>query len=77
MMVYRFCVSSDAKGDDPYAAFENSLIYAAYLLERLGERARANGAELPIHLNTPYINTIRPEDEADPIALKHVLASRR
>ncbi|SPF46514.1 pyruvate dehydrogenase, decarboxylase component E1, thiamin-binding [Candidatus Sulfopaludibacter sp. SbA4] len=36
---------------------------AAYLLERLGERARANGAELPIHLNTPYINTIRPEDE--------------
>ncbi|HLK66068.1 MAG TPA: pyruvate dehydrogenase (acetyl-transferring), homodimeric type [Bryobacteraceae bacterium] len=36
---------------------------AAYLLEQLNERARANGAELPIHLNTPYINTLRPEDE--------------
>jgi pyruvate dehydrogenase E1 component len=36
---------------------------AAYLLEQLTEKARANGAELPIHLNTPYINTIRPEDE--------------
>src|SRR5579863_2225027 len=36
---------------------------AAYILDRLGERARASGAELPIHLNTPYINTIRPEDE--------------
>jgi pyruvate dehydrogenase E1 component len=36
---------------------------AAFLLERLNERAQANGAELPVHLNTPYINTIRPEDE--------------
>ena len=36
---------------------------AAYLLDRLGECARANGADLPIHLNTPYTNTIRPEDE--------------
>jgi pyruvate dehydrogenase E1 component len=36
---------------------------AAFLLEQLNERARTNGAELPIHLNTPYINTIRPEDE--------------
>src|SRR5271157_3791455 len=36
---------------------------AAYLLEQLTERARTEGAELPIHLNTPYINTIRPEDE--------------
>ena len=36
---------------------------AAYLLEQLTERAQASGAELPIHLNTPYINTIRPEDE--------------
>jgi pyruvate dehydrogenase E1 component len=36
---------------------------AAYLLEQLTERARAEGADLPIHLNTPYINTIRPEDE--------------
>jgi len=37
---------------------------AAYLLEKLTEKARASGAELPVHLNTPYINTIRPEDEA-------------
>src|SRR5579883_3065728 len=36
---------------------------AAYLLEQLTEKARAAGAELPIHLNTPYVNTIRPEDE--------------
>jgi pyruvate dehydrogenase E1 component len=36
---------------------------ARYLLEQLAEKARANGAELPIHLNTPYINTIPPEDE--------------
>src|ERR1041384_1047329 len=36
---------------------------AAYLLQRLTDRARANGAELPIHLNTPYVNTIRPEAE--------------
>jgi pyruvate dehydrogenase E1 component len=36
---------------------------AAYLLEQLNERARTNGAELPIHLNTPYINTLRLENE--------------
>src|SRR5215510_10223062 len=36
---------------------------AAYLLEQLNERARLGGAELPIQMNTPYINTIRPEDE--------------
>jgi pyruvate dehydrogenase E1 component len=36
---------------------------AVYLLEQLMEKARANGAELPVQLNTPYINTIRPEDE--------------
>jgi len=36
---------------------------AAYLLEQLSGQARAVGADLPIHLNTPYINTIRPEDE--------------
>ena len=36
---------------------------AAYLLEQLTERARVNGAELPIHLNTPYVNTIGPEEE--------------
>ncbi len=36
---------------------------AAYLLQRLTDRAQGNGAELPIQLNTPYVNTIRPEDE--------------
>ncbi len=36
---------------------------AAYLVERLSERARTGGAQLPIHLNTPYVNTIRPEEE--------------
>jgi pyruvate dehydrogenase E1 component len=36
---------------------------AAYLVERLAERARTGGAELPIHLNTPYVNTIRPDVE--------------
>ena len=35
---------------------------AAYLLDKLSERARTGGAELPIHLNTPYVNTIRPDD---------------
>ncbi len=29
----------------------------------MGERAQVDGAELPVQLNTPYINTIRPEDE--------------
>ena len=36
---------------------------AAFLLEKLSERARTGGAELPIHLNTPYVNTIRPDEE--------------
>jgi pyruvate dehydrogenase E1 component len=36
---------------------------AAYLVERLSERARTGGAELPIHLNTPYVNSIRPDEE--------------
>ena len=36
---------------------------AAYLLEQLNARARANGAELPNLLNTPYINTIHAENE--------------
>src|SRR6185369_10625773 len=36
---------------------------AAFLLEKLQERAQQNGAELPIHLNTPYVNTIRADDE--------------
>ncbi len=36
---------------------------AAFLLERLTEQARGAGVGLPIHLNTPYVNTISPEDE--------------
>src|ERR1035441_285425 len=36
---------------------------ARYLLEQLASRARLSGADLPIHLNTPYVNTIRVEDE--------------
>src|SRR5579863_8231230 len=36
---------------------------AAFLLERLAERARAMGLELPIRHNTPYINTIPREQE--------------
>jgi pyruvate dehydrogenase E1 component len=36
---------------------------AAFLLERLNEQARGAGADLPIQLNTPYVNTIRPEAE--------------
>jgi pyruvate dehydrogenase E1 component len=36
---------------------------AAYLLAQLTERARFSGAELPIHLNTPYVNTIPVKDE--------------
>src|SRR5665811_757512 len=36
---------------------------ATFLLEHLNERARASGAEVPVHFNTPYVNTIRPEEE--------------
>jgi pyruvate dehydrogenase E1 component len=36
---------------------------AAFLVERLTEQARNAGAHLPVHLNTPYVNTIRPEQE--------------
>jgi pyruvate dehydrogenase E1 component len=36
---------------------------AAYLLGQLSDRARAYGVELPVQINTPYINTLRPEDE--------------
>jgi len=36
---------------------------ARFLLERLAEQAHDSGAELPIHLNTPYVNSIRVEDE--------------
>ncbi|MCU1272684.1 MAG: 2-oxo-acid dehydrogenase subunit, homodimeric type, partial [Bryobacterales bacterium] len=36
---------------------------ASYLLEQLAQRARGIGIELPIQHNTPYINTIPPEEE--------------
>jgi pyruvate dehydrogenase E1 component len=36
---------------------------ATYLLDKLNERARLNGVDLPVQINTPYINTIRPEQE--------------
>src|SRR5579862_5577946 len=35
----------------------------SYLLQQLTRRAKAAGAELPVQLNTPYINTIPPEAE--------------
>jgi pyruvate dehydrogenase E1 component len=31
---------------------------AKFLMEKLGERARQNGVEIPVLLNTPYVNTI-------------------
>jgi pyruvate dehydrogenase E1 component len=36
---------------------------AAYLLKLLSDRARAGGVKIPIHFNTPYSNTITPEEE--------------
>src|SRR5580704_3842821 len=36
---------------------------ASYLLERLMERAANLGVQPPLRLNTPYINTIPPEDQ--------------
>jgi pyruvate dehydrogenase E1 component len=36
---------------------------ASYLLEQLAQRARGSGIELPIQHNTPYINTIPPDEE--------------
>ncbi|HLK49765.1 MAG TPA: hypothetical protein VKT49_16595, partial [Bryobacteraceae bacterium] len=36
---------------------------AAYILEQLSDRARQNGSDLPNLLNTPYVNTIHPEEE--------------
>ncbi|MEP7271700.1 MAG: pyruvate dehydrogenase (acetyl-transferring), homodimeric type [Acidobacteriota bacterium] len=36
---------------------------AAYLLHTLSSRARSAGLELPPKYNTPYLNTIRKEDE--------------
>jgi pyruvate dehydrogenase E1 component len=36
---------------------------AQFLLGRLAAKARETGAALPFNANTPYVNTIRPEDE--------------
>src|SRR5881409_1553265 len=36
---------------------------AAYLLDKLAQRARNFGVELPIQHNTPYVNTIPAEEE--------------
>ena len=36
---------------------------ASYLLERLMERAANLGVQVPLRWNTPYINTIPPEEE--------------
>jgi len=36
---------------------------ASYLLERLMERASNLGVQVPLRWNTPYVNTIPPEDE--------------
>src|SRR5579871_6861842 len=36
---------------------------ASYLLDRLMERAANVGVRPPLHWNTPYINTIPPEEE--------------
>src|SRR4051794_37660927 len=36
---------------------------AAYILQQLNDRARSSGADIPVQLNTPYVNTIPPEDE--------------
>ena len=50
---------------------------ATFLLEHLNERARANGAEVPVHFNTPYINTIRPRRKSPiPATARWSAASR-
>ncbi|MCW5699247.1 MAG: pyruvate dehydrogenase (acetyl-transferring), homodimeric type [Rhodospirillales bacterium] len=36
---------------------------ARFLLERLAEQAREDGVNRPFNANTPYLNTIAPEDE--------------
>src|SRR5215469_12848767 len=37
---------------------------AGYLLERLMDRAANLGVRVPLRRNTPYMNTIPPEEEA-------------
>src|SRR6058998_483397 len=38
---------------------------ASYVLERLMERASNLGVRVPLRWNTPYVNTIPPEDEVE------------
>jgi pyruvate dehydrogenase E1 component len=38
---------------------------AEYLLSRLGQRAERQGATVPLGANSPYINTIDPEEEPE------------
>ena len=54
-MVYRFCVASDAGSYDAFQEAENSLAYAAYLLERDPDAAalEVNGA-LPAMVEAWY-----------------------
>src|SRR4051812_46442763 len=36
---------------------------AQYLLEKLGQRAERGGVQVPFPANTPYVNTIPPDQE--------------
>ncbi len=38
---------------------------AEYLLSKLGQKANRSGVQVPWPANTPYVNTIRPEDEPE------------
>jgi pyruvate dehydrogenase E1 component len=42
---------------------EHGFDRARFLLEKLVEHAQAKGARLPFNTNTPFINTILPEDQ--------------
>jgi len=42
---------------------EAGLDRVSFLLDKLTERARLSGVELPIRTTTDYVNTLRPEDE--------------
>src|SRR5438067_6483400 len=38
---------------------------ARYLIDRLAQRAEQRGVSLPVLANTPYINTIPPDEQPD------------
>ena len=48
---------------DSVLAFEGPA-RASYILERLTEEAKRRGAPVPYSANTPYLNTIPPDQEA-------------